>query len=84
MTKNMGTPSISVPSLQNFSCPLIDPCRGFWHCLSEKGEVYDTTKYGWMEARQVGIITASMIEPHTDIVFLVQKINSVTRWGISA
>ena len=43
--------------------------------------MYDTTKYGWMEARQVGIITASMIEPHTDIVFLVQKINSVTRLG---
>lgn len=28
--------------------------RGFHHCLTENGEVYDTLKYGWMQGRQVG------------------------------
>ena len=27
--------------------------RGFYNCLDEDGSVYDTTKYGWLQGRQV-------------------------------
>ena len=27
--------------------------RGFFNCLTADGQVYDTTKYGWLQGRQV-------------------------------
>ena len=35
---------------------------GFYSCLSEKGDVYDTTKYGWMNARQVSVMYHCWLE----------------------
>ena len=26
---------------------------GFYNCLSADGKIYDTTKYGWLQGRQV-------------------------------
>ena len=27
--------------------------RGYYSCIGETGNVYDTTKYGWLQGRQV-------------------------------
>lgn len=27
--------------------------RGYFNCISKEGKIYDTTKYGWLQGRQV-------------------------------
>ena len=36
--------------------PLV-PYSGFFNCLSRTGEVYDTSKYAWLQGRQVWMYT---------------------------
>ena len=28
-------------------------CRGYYNCLAKNGEIFDTTKHGWLQGRQV-------------------------------
>lgn len=47
--------------------------RGYYNCLNSAGEIYDKTKYGWLQGRQV----------RTNSQFFIVSISQIKVWMLS-